>query len=149
MYDPHLLQHVSPNRGSPSSRFDWQPTPATFLPLPKCQPCSSVPHFCSVLFTLSRAKGSTQAAPARLVLLRQSLKNTQTWPVLDRCPGYRDRHALLLPCRQERRKKSELLHHLRFVASTKRGTILAFGLAFLNYYYCQKCRPSCFKLCKF
>lgn len=109
-----------------SSRFDWQPTPATFLPLPKCQQRSSVPQFCSVLFTLSRAKDSSQAAPSRLVLLRQSLKNTQTWPVPDWCPGYCDRQVSLFPYRRERGKPSELQHHLRFVSGTRRGA--AFSL---------------------
>lgn len=131
--------------GSPSSRFDWQPTPATFLPLPKCQQRSSVPLFCSVLFTLSRAKDSSQAAPSRLVLLRQSLKNTQTWPVLVWCPGYCDRHVSLFPYRPEHRKRSELLHHLRFVAGARRRLLLAFGLFF---YYRQKCRQCCSDLCK-
>lgn len=81
----------------PFSRFDWQQTPATSLPLPKCQQRSFVPHFCSVLFTLSRAKDSSQAAPSRLVLLRQRLKNTQTWLVLDWCSGYCDWHVSLFP----------------------------------------------------
>lgn len=136
---------VSRNGESPSSRFDWQPTPATFLPLPKCQQRSSVPLFCSVLFTLSGAKDSSQAAPSRLVLLRQSLKNTQTWPVLVWCPGYCDRHVSLFPYGPEHRERSELLHHLRFVADA------AFSLCplfFFVFYYRQKCRQYCPDLCK-
>lgn len=103
------------------------------------------PPFCSVLCTLSRAKDSSQAAPSRLVLLRQSLKNTQTWPVLVWCPGYCDRHVSLFPYRPEHRKRSELLHHLRFVAGARRGLLLAFGLFFYDR---QKCRQCCSDLCK-
>lgn len=86
-------------------------SPTAEMPAALLRPFS----LCSVLFTLPRAKDSSQAAPSRLVLLRQSLKTAQSWLVLVWCPGYCDRHVSLFPHWWKCMKRFELGHHLRFV----------------------------------